>query len=154
MKVAAKELDFEKAITIRDKVNNIKYVLNKVTIGSKVDDKLIDILKQQERATALNELLSAIDMKEIYQSNFRIECFDISNIQGKFAVGAMTVMENGQLNPNSYRKFKIRSKDTPDDPGMMKEMLIRRLKYIQETSNTSSEIETKDKPRTFGITPI
>lgn len=153
MKVAAKELDFEKAIAIRDKVNNIKYVLNKVNIGSEVDDKLIDILKQQERVTALNELLSAIDMKEIYQPNFRIECFDISNIQGKFAVGAMTVMENGQLNPNSYRKFKIRSKDTPDDPGMMKEMLIRRLKYIQETSHTSSEIETKDKPRTFGITP-
>ena len=56
----------------------------------------------------------------------RIEGFDISNIQGTNPVGAMVVFENGKPSKSQYRKFKINSKEAPDDVAMMKEMLQRR----------------------------
>ena len=56
----------------------------------------------------------------------RIEGFDISNIQGTNPVGSMVVFENGKPSKSQYRKFKINSKETPDDVAMMKEMLQRR----------------------------
>lgn len=57
----------------------------------------------------------------------RIECYDISNIQGTNAVGSMVVFEKGLPKKSQYRKFKIKTKQTPDDFAMMKEMLSRRL---------------------------
>lgn len=57
---------------------------------------------------------------------FKIECFDISNIQGKDAVASMSVSVEGKKSKKNYRKFKITSKDTPDDFQMMKEVIERR----------------------------
>lgn len=59
----------------------------------------------------------------------RIEGYDISNIQGKWATGSMVVFTNGKSDHAEYRKFKINTKSTPDDPYMMAEMLGRRLKH-------------------------
>lgn len=58
----------------------------------------------------------------------RIECYDISNIQGTNPTGSMVVMINGEETKKEYRRFKIRVKNTPDDFLMMQEMLSRRLK--------------------------
>lgn len=58
----------------------------------------------------------------------RIEGYDISNLQGTNPVGSMVVFENGLPKKTDYRKFKIQTKNTPDDVGMMKEMLTRRLR--------------------------
>ncbi len=69
------------------------------------------------------------DLKEILNLRelpVRIECFDISNIQGKDAVGSMSVAIKGKTTPREYRKFKIKTKDTPDDFEMMREVLHRR----------------------------
>ncbi len=71
----------------------------------------------------------------------RIECYDISNIQGKHAYGSMVVAQNGALDRSQYRIFKIKGKDTPDDPGMLKEVLQRRLKHIGEGGNDSLGIK-------------
>ncbi len=60
----------------------------------------------------------------------RIETYDISNIQGSFAVGAMVVSVGGIQKNNHYRIFGIKSKTTPDDPFMMYETLTRRLAHI------------------------
>lgn len=59
----------------------------------------------------------------------RIEGYDISNIQGKFATGSMVVFENGMPNKSEYRKFKIRAPASPDDIRMLEEMLARRFAY-------------------------
>ena len=56
----------------------------------------------------------------------RIECFDISNIQGTDAVAAMVTFEDGRPKKSDYRKFKIRVKQTPDDFAMMHEAVTRR----------------------------
>ncbi|MGL6121095.1 MAG: excinuclease ABC subunit UvrC, partial [Fusobacteriaceae bacterium] len=60
----------------------------------------------------------------------RIECFDISNISGKDAVASMSVSIDGITKPKEYRKFKISSKDTPDDFAMMKEVIKRRYSKL------------------------
>ncbi len=57
----------------------------------------------------------------------RIECYDMSNIQGTSAVGSMVVFLNGRPEPREYRRFKIRSGETPDDFRMMAEVLGRRF---------------------------
>lgn len=59
-----------------------------------------------------------------------IECFDISNIQGKDAVSAMSVTLEGKAANKRYRHFKINSKDTPDDFTMMRETISRRYSKI------------------------
>lgn len=59
----------------------------------------------------------------------RIETYDISNTQGTNATGSMIVFINGEKAGNLYRKFKIRSKNTPDDFSMIYEIINRRLRH-------------------------
>lgn len=77
---------------------------------------------------ALKELAKALNIKSKLT---RIETYDISNIQGKLATGSMVVFENGQPDKSQYKKFKIKTKDTPDDFYMMQEVLTRRFKNHQ-----------------------
>lgn len=62
----------------------------------------------------------------------KIECFDISNIQGKDAVASMSVSVEGRASKKDYRKFKIKCKDTPDDFSMMREVIERRYGKLEE----------------------
>lgn len=57
----------------------------------------------------------------------RIECYDISNISGKEAVGSMVVAIDGKIEKSEYKRFRIKFKQKPDDFGMMYEVLSRRL---------------------------
>ena len=75
----------------------------------------------------LNNLKKILKLKK---KPYRIECFDISNIQGVDAVAAMTVSIDGKIEPREYRHFKIKSKDTPDDFFMMREALTRRYSKL------------------------
>jgi excinuclease ABC subunit C len=59
-----------------------------------------------------------------------IECYDISNIMGKQAVGSKVVLKEGELEKDGYRRYRIRTKDAPDDYSMMYEMLKRRFKGL------------------------
>ncbi len=77
---------------------------------------------------ALKELAKAIHAKSKLE---RIETYDISNIQGKLATGSMVVFTHGQPDKSQYRKFRITTKDTPDDFHMMREILTRRFKNHQ-----------------------
>ena len=56
-----------------------------------------------------------------------IECVDISNLQGKQAVGSLVSFVHGDKAAGRYRHYRIRSQDTPDDYAMMGEVLARRL---------------------------
>ena len=62
----------------------------------------------------------------------RIECFDISHIQGAETVASMVVWEDGQVNKSDYRKFIIRSVDGVDDFAAMREVVTRRYKRIHD----------------------
>jgi len=59
-----------------------------------------------------------------------IECFDISNIQGTFAVASMVHFTDGMPNKKEYRRYRIRAYTKPDDPGMIHEVVGRRLQHL------------------------
>jgi excinuclease ABC subunit C len=59
----------------------------------------------------------------------RIECYDISNISGKHAVGSMVVLQDGEPDKSSYRRFRIKTVSESDDYAMMYEVLSRRFAH-------------------------
>jgi excinuclease ABC subunit C len=79
-------------------------------------------------ATALGELASALDLPG---PPHRIECYDISNIQGTNAVSSMVVFVEGRAKKSDYRHFKIQYDKGPNDFAMMQETLRRRLRYLR-----------------------
>ncbi len=78
-----------------------------------------------ERNRVLLEDLQEILSIEHYPR--RIECFDISNIQGTKAVGSGVVFVDGEPAKGSYRRYRVRTLDRSDDTGMMREVLERRV---------------------------
>ena len=86
------------------------------------------------RARALNELQEYLGLPE---APLRIECYDMSHIQGSDYVGSMVVTEDGLPKKSEYRRFKIREVEGNDDFAAMEEVLRRRL--------TAYRIE-RDKP--------
>ena len=83
--------------------------------------------KISEEKRTLSELQE--DLNLISPPN-RIECFDISHIQGTNTVGSMVVFENGKPKKSHYRKFKIKSHDNNDDFASMYEVVKRRCNYF------------------------
>jgi excinuclease ABC subunit C len=76
------------------------------------------------RARALNELQEALGLPE---APLRIECYDMSHIQGTDYVGSMVVLEDGLPKKSEYRRFKIKTVGGNDDFAAMEEVLTRRL---------------------------
>ncbi len=96
----------------------------------------LDQIKAEMRAklgsteVALNQLAEALGLPE---SPKRIECFDISNTQGENQVASMVVCENGEMNKQEYRRFKIkREDDKPNDFASMREVITRRLNEAKQ----------------------
>jgi excinuclease ABC subunit C len=65
----------------------------------------------------------------------RIECFDISTIQGNKSVGSMVVFEGGQANKSRYRRYAIKAVEGQDDFASMREVLLRRYKRAIEEND-------------------
>jgi len=87
------------------------------------------IKKRQESVEGHQALLEALRKRlHLKQIPKMIEAFDISNIGGKLAVGAMVTFEDAKPNKNRYRLYKIRTLEEPDDYGMMSEVLSRRYR--------------------------
>lgn len=84
------------------------------------------------RARALQSLQDALGLRE---SPLRIECYDISTIQGRHTVGSMVVFEDGLPVKAQYRRFKIKTVDGQDDFASMEELIRRRFEaYLAETA--------------------
>jgi len=82
------------------------------------------------RARALVSLQEELGLPE---APLRIECFDISNLQGTEIVGSMVVMEDGLPKRSDYRRFKVRGLDGQDDFASMEDVLTRRFRnYLRE----------------------
>ena len=81
-----------------------------------------------ERRQAREQLLEGLQVKfHLSYLPRRIECFDISNVQGNQAVGSMAVLFNGEPASAEYRRFKIKTVTGPDDYASLREVLRRRL---------------------------
>jgi excinuclease ABC subunit C len=91
-------------------------------------DQRFRVMKPNARAIQ-EALQDALGLPELPK---RIECFDISHIQGAETVASMVVWEDGQMKKSDYRKFIIRSVDGVDDFASMREVVTRRYKRIQD----------------------
>jgi excinuclease ABC, C subunit len=65
----------------------------------------------------------------------RVECFDISHLDGKFTVGSCVVWENGSMNKREYRRFRVRTVNYIDDFASLREVLTRRFRKYKEMDN-------------------
>ncbi len=83
-------------------------------------------------ANALSELAAALDLPG---PPHRIECYDISNIQGTNSVSSMVVFVEGRSKKSDYRHFKIQYDRGPNDFAMMQETLRRRLRYLRNDAD-------------------
>ena len=111
MMILAAKKEFEKAGIIKKRI----FALNHIN-----DVALLKDENMQEKSFSQNQA-----------SLFRIESYDIAHMSGKNMVGVMTVIENGEVNKNEYRKFIIRSQSGANDTGALEEVLSRRLRHIE-----------------------
>jgi excinuclease ABC subunit C len=95
-------------------------------------DQRFRVMKPQARAVqeALQDALGLPDVPK------RIECFDISHIQGAETVASMVVWEDGKMNKNEYRKFIVRTVTGVDDFASMREVVARRYKRLRDEDKT------------------
>ena len=90
---------------------------------------------------ALNDLQNELGLINLPN---RIECFDISHIQGSNVVASMSVFENGLPKKSDYRRFKI-SEDKNDDFAAMREVISRRYKKLLEKKDISKKLDSFSK---------
>jgi excinuclease ABC subunit C len=91
-------------------------------------DQRFRVLKPNAKAIQ-EELQEVLGMPELPK---RIECFDISHIQGAETVASMVVWEDGRMKKSDYRKFIIRTVEGVDDFASMREVVTRRYKRLQQ----------------------
>src|SRR5207237_396644 len=78
----------------------------------------------ERTASLLNDLQARLALPAL---PVRIECYDISNIQGQYPVGSMVVFEDGRPKPAHYRHFRIKTVQGANDYAMLQEVLRRRF---------------------------
>jgi excinuclease ABC subunit C len=96
-------------------------------------------VQETAQARSLTDLADALELPE---PPHRIECYDVSNIQGTNPTASMVVFVEGRAKKSEYRKFKIQYDRGPNDFAMMQETLRRRLRYLRrETDRTETPME-------------
>jgi len=78
----------------------------------------------------------------------RMECYDISHIQGTNTVASMAVFENGKPKPAHYRRFKIKTVEGNDDFASMREVLTRRFKRLKKVQENTDEGDAEASEKT------
>ncbi len=128
--------DIKKDIQIRTFISenetSLQRIANKnakVMVEQQIQMEEIKMNDQEFREKILEETKEILDLPKLPRI---IEGFDISNIDGKDATGSMVYFLEGKPYNKNYRHFKIRSKSTPDDVAMMKEVIKRRYNMLLE----------------------
>jgi excinuclease ABC subunit C len=106
------------------------------------------------RSRALSELQDALELPD---APLRIECYDVSNLQGTSVVASMVVFEDGLVRKSEYRRFSVRGSGpdgATDDVSSLYEVLHRRFsRYLEERSRTGDLIDEDGSPRKFAYPP-
>jgi excinuclease ABC subunit C len=94
-------------------------------------EHILELMQKEQSAKEEWSAIAGSDLQDalgLPSPPVRLECYDISNIQGTAPVSSMVVFEDGEAAKAEYRRFKIRfNPETPDDFAMMKETIMRRL---------------------------
>jgi len=116
--------------------------------------RLVELANQNaaeaERMSAGEEEKRRLEMESLQQIlgltalPRNIECFDISTLQGREAVGSMVVFRDGAPDKSSYRRYRIRDVAGQDDFAMMREVLSRRCRHLAEGTGKEGERTAPD----------
>lgn len=123
MNVYAKIQNYEQAGVVKKQIEKLQYLTTTYHTPPEFLEQptLVDDLTRAK----LSDLESTLGLAIIPR---RIECYDISNIQGNLATGSMVVFTNGLPDKGEYRKFKIKFENKPNDYQMIREVIARRAK--------------------------
>jgi excinuclease ABC subunit C len=91
------------------------------------------------RSRALQEIQDALGLDE---APLRIECYDVSNLQGTNVVASMVVFEDGLARKGEYRRFSIRGTEGQDDVAAIHEVITRRFRRYLEEREETGELDT------------
>ncbi|MFB7664531.1 excinuclease ABC subunit UvrC [Kitasatospora sp. NPDC056138] len=104
------------------------------------------------RSRALQEITDALELDSV---PLRIECFDISHLQGDDVVASMVVFEDGLARKSEYRRFQIRGFAGQDDVRSMHEVISRRFRrYLQEREQTGEWAVPEEDDETTASGPV
>lgn len=122
MREAAESQKFEEAAQLRDTLANLKAV-----VGAPVRtfEHSAGLAPQAAPAAAVLRLQTVLGLDRL---PIRMECFDISNIGGRFAVGSKVVFSNGRPLRSEYRRYRIKTVEGANDFAMMEEVVSRRVR--------------------------
>jgi excinuclease ABC subunit C len=99
------------------------------------------------RSVALQEIADALGLDT---APLRIECYDISHLQGQDVVASMVVFEDGLARKSEYRRFAIKGFEGQDDVRSMHEVITRRFRHTEQPSERDEET---GRPRRFAYPP-
>lgn len=137
-------VDFEDRATLEELLSEKRHSKVEIVVPQRGEKRsLIDLAAQNAKqsydqrfrvmkpaAKAIQEALQdALTLPEMPK---RIECFDISHIQGAETVASMVVWEEGRMNKSEYRKFIVRTVEGVDDFAAMREVVTRRYKRLRD----------------------
>jgi excinuclease ABC subunit C len=95
------------------------------------------------RSKALHEIQDALELDD---APLRIECYDVSNLQGTHVVASMVVFEDGLARKSEYRRFSIKGYDGTDDISAIREVITRRFRRYLEEREESGELDILGDP--------
>lgn len=132
MRQAVKNQNFEVAAKYRDLIQKLHYVTQAFHDSSEYleNPNLLEDQRRQEIESLVGTLQPYFSNLQSPISNLRIEAYDISNLQGQFAVGAKVAFTGSEPQKSDYRRYKIRlnKNQLPNDVAAIKEILFRRFK--------------------------
>lgn len=113
---------------------------------------LKNLAMQDSRSAAIKEITEELNLPNPPK---RIECYDISNIQGTDSVGSMVVFENGVPKKSDYRRFKIKTVSGPNDFASLQEVILRRFKNSGLIGDAASDsgVSEEDKKQYINDMP-
>jgi excinuclease ABC subunit C len=138
MQGAAESLDFEKAATLRDVLDNLRKTLSPTRQFSR-GRGVPTTVKPTEDLADLGEALGLEGPPRV------MECFDISNVSSNHIVASMVRFTNGQPDNQNYRRYRIRTVTGQDDFASMAEVVYRRYSRILR-ENLGEETEFSQEP--------
>jgi excinuclease ABC subunit C len=136
MEDAAEKHHFEEAAALRDMMLLLHQAVKERALVRRTGKRQLE-----DAQAGVKELGEVLGLK---QPPRMIECFDVSNISGTYAVASMVAAVNGVPAPQRYRRFRIRTVEGSDDPRMMAEAVRRRYVRLQEENGRFPDLVVVD----------
>lgn len=125
----ARSEQFEEAARTRNQLERLRYITQDRHTQSFMENPNFYFVVQKQATVELRKLLRPYFPR--LKPLKKIECYDISTLQGKFSVGSQVVFVDGVPEKGLYRRYRMKTHGKPNDVAMMEEMVTRRLQHAE-----------------------